>query len=96
MQAYKFSLGQAVEYTIVELGLLDGDAISEALSFSALAKVALEYEHESDETKSLSDHLRRHCDETQATAAAAALESDDDRQAFTRDLADMRVALGIR
>lgn len=96
-QVLKFSLGQAIEYTIVELSLLGDDPIGEALSFLALAKVALEWDHhEPGATEGLSDYLRKHCGETRATAAAAALESEEDRQAFMRDLAEVRAALGIR
>ena len=98
---YGHTLDEAIGYTIVEENIMPeptDDPIWAALDFTALFVVALENVVEGMPGRQIekwwSEYVGRYC--INEDAVAAALGDEQDRQAFMRDLARVRAALGMQ
>lgn len=101
MTQHGHTLGQAISYTIVELGMMPregDDPIWVPLNFTALFTVALENRIEGVPQREIdqwwSEYVRKYC--ANKDAVAAALETEQDQQAFLSDLARLRATLDIQ
>lgn len=87
------TLGQAVSFSLNEQNLR-GDPVGQAIVVTALLKLVLGRSDTALSDDLLAYFVTEYCGHDVVTAAATEIEDDADRQAFLRDVEDIRASLG--